>query len=97
MSATQKWVDGFAREMERKLSENRHKGDRDGWRTLTAGELLSRLEGEVRELRAAVNGLLDTEDGEGERAVVREAADVGNFAMMIADTVGQMKPKGGAR
>jgi NTP pyrophosphatase (non-canonical NTP hydrolase) len=58
--------------MEQKLRENSHKAH---WRDCSREWLMSRLLDEVEELRAAVT----SED------VAREAADVANFAMMIAD------------
>lgn len=63
----------FARVMEKCLRENDHK---PGWQSDTLEELLERLEEEVDELKS---GRLSNED------VIREAADVANFAMMIAD------------
>ncbi len=74
----------FAAEMENKLRENDWKG---GWRppgnvdkhsALLA--LIGRLEDEVAELKCELTrATLDVD------ATTREAADVGNFAMMIAD------------
>lgn len=66
----------FARAMEEKLAENDHKG---GWLDETFTWLLGRLEDEMRELKRAVR------KGEPARTVLREAADVANFAMMIAE------------
>jgi len=64
----------FANEMERQLEANDHKS---GWQYYTLKQLLRRLKQEVGELERAINvGKLD---------VVEEAADVANFAMMIAD------------
>jgi NTP pyrophosphatase (non-canonical NTP hydrolase) len=65
-------VAAFAEVMERKLRENDHK---DHWRYCTGTYLFNRLRGEVNELARA-----KTAD---ER--LAEAADVANFAMMIAD------------
>ncbi len=65
----------FAQQMEQKLRENDHKG---GWHHNKAPELVSRLLEEVAELRTAL-----TQPGSAE--TVAEAADVANFAMMIAD------------
>lgn len=61
-----------------KLSENEHKGH---WRGATAMALMDRLYDEVFELAQAVRT-------ESPRAVAREAADVRNFAMMVADVMG---------
>ena len=73
MTAPRKTVQWFARQMEAKLRENDHKG---GWDDCELGWLLRRLGQEVGELRRALKK---------EKHVVREAADVANFAMMIAD------------
>ncbi|MGG4499039.1 hypothetical protein [Brevibacillus reuszeri] len=68
----------FAGQMEAKLQENDHKG---GWDNCDMDFLLSRLQGEVDELTAAcVYGIDPTQ-------VIREGADVANFAMMISDKV----------
>ncbi len=72
----------FAEQMEAKLRENDHKA---GWLTQHPVILLDLLRGEVRELRNAVGDNLKTLDSD---EVVREAADVANFAMMIADNFG---------
>lgn len=63
----------FALRMEEQLRKNDWKG---GWERDEAAALLSRLHEETRELAQAVGG-------EGD--VVKEAADVANFAMMNAD------------
>jgi len=65
----------FASVMESKLRANDHKAH---WRECSLDYLLTRLEQEALELREAINC------GEG---VISEAADVANFAMMIADIV----------
>jgi hypothetical protein len=84
----------FAEAMERELRENDHKGT---WERCTLGYLAKRLREEVDELVvAAMDGHVEAsagEDGlrrgpwtEADTArVLSEAADVGNFAMMIAD------------
>lgn len=65
----------FVIHMKHKLLLNRHQGH---WRGVSVGELRSRLELEVSELDDALM--------RGERkGIVREAADVANFCMMIAD------------
>ena len=105
MSDTRPWVDAFADEMESKLAENRHKGNREGWQAEPAGWLFSRLKEEVAELEAAMNkplgdcscrsvdecqhiGRFRDED-----EIRSECADIANFAMMIADVAGGMRPK----
>lgn len=105
-STTWPWVLAFAHEMERKLSENRHKGDRDGWAHADALELMSRLRDEVDELHDAICRPEGDQCGcrsvsecyhsqsYDEHEVVSEAADVANFAMMIADVAGRLSPDG---
>ena len=68
-------VRAFALAMEAKLRANDHKRH---WRNFSAMWLMHRLEQEVGELRRALMECR-SEDVEG------EAADVANFAMMIAD------------
>lgn len=97
-SATRPWVDAFADEMEAKLDHNRHKGDRNGWRREGVSEfLLPRLLNEVGELIAALRedeDAVTAQDSKSARAHIRsECADIANFAMMIADVAGDMKPK----
>lgn len=83
-SPTIKHVLEFAREMEIKLAENRHKGDRSGWMKISPWELLRKLRSEVIELELAM------ENGDDSEEIRREAADIGNFAMMIADVCTEM-------
>lgn len=66
----------FAAVMERKLDENDHK---EHWSNFPISHLSRRLSQELEELRRAIKKNLPPED------IVREAADVANFAMMIAD------------
>lgn len=68
-------VKKFAEDMERKLFANDHKG---GWEHEQKEDLLSQLEEEVRELRVSFYH-------DGPQKIIDETADVGNFAMMIAD------------
>ena len=68
----------YAVEMEKKLQANDHKKD---WKSLSVSDsawFLSRLKDEVAELEEALE-IGTTED------IVKETADVGNFAMMIMD------------
>lgn len=67
----------FAEQMERKLKLNDHKL---GWKSCRMEYLTKRLGDECGELRRAV---VKNEDAR----VIDEAADVANFAMMIADKV----------
>lgn len=69
-------VAAFAAAMESKLLAYGHKG---GWRSDTPEALLVRLTQEVDELRVAIRTLAPSEQIEG------AAADVANFAMMVAD------------
>lgn len=71
-------VQQFAAEMQNKLDENCHKG---GWHDCTWHYLRKRLREETAELEIAVAS-------RDKKRIVREAADVANFAMMIADTLG---------
>jgi NTP pyrophosphatase (non-canonical NTP hydrolase) len=66
----------FADRMENELRANDHK---DGWGDLSERWLLNRLRQETKELQRVL--------GEGVPAdrIISEAADVANFAMMIAD------------
>lgn len=66
----------FAEQMEARLRENDYK---EGWLGEDDAWLLERLEGEAIELGEAM------ERGYQHDAVIHEAADVANFAMMIAD------------
>lgn len=82
-------VESFARHMQMKLDKNRHKADpimnpcgqERTWKHCHLDWLLFRLRQETLELEEAImsndfNGAKD------------EAADVGNFAMMIHDNLG---------
>lgn len=74
-------VKRFAEAMEKQLCANDHKG---GWAGTEAFELLAHLREEYTELRRAMFPFVSPE------AVLREAADVANFAMMIADVFGAL-------
>jgi NTP pyrophosphatase (non-canonical NTP hydrolase) len=99
-SATWPYVLAFAREMEVKLAANRHKGDREGWARESTEWLMTRLREEVAELQAQLPyrvGVRSADDSGWEsrgspRGIREEAADVANFAMMIADVGGGLKP-----
>lgn len=69
----------FAGRMTNKLLQNMHKGP---WDECSYAYLLTRLEQELDELRQAVRS------GSGGE-IINEAADVANFAMMIADVTRQ--------
>lgn len=66
----------FAEQMELQLRANDHKG---GWQGHESGELFDRLHEETDELAECLGDNEYTED------TVKEAADVANFAMMLAD------------
>ena len=76
----------FAQQMELKLLENEHKGH---WARDSLLGLLQRLHEESCELLAAIRH-------ENIENVIREAADVANFAMMIADNARQINQDGTA-
>lgn len=66
----------FAGQMAAKLEINSHKR---GWNGLSERWILNRIRQELGELQRAVAA----ESGEN---IIREAADVANFCMMIANT-----------
>jgi hypothetical protein len=87
----------FAEAMEQKLRDNDHKGKRS-WRNDTPEELMKRMKQELQELEQIGNGtmlgaairVLERPQDPQHRATVAarilaEAADVANFAMMVAD------------
>lgn len=77
-------VQRFAELMEQVLRENDHKG---GWKGMTKDELLYRLGGETQELDWELAVTPDGFPG-GPQKIAKEAADVANFAMFIADNFG---------
>jgi hypothetical protein len=98
-SPTWPYVEAFAFEMEKKLALNRHKGDREGWATDSPESLLVRLREETEELAARLDwvacgcrSISECNHYTPEEEPEQEAADVGNFAMMIADVAGAMRP-----
>lgn len=91
-------VAAFAQLMEQKLRENDHKG---GWQHESLHYLIRRVGEEYGELHALcykdVNQLLGVPPvlpRERIEAFGREAADVANFAMMIADVCGALGSPG---
>ena len=66
----------FINVMNEQLYINKHKG---GWKHLDDSYLLARLMEELGELAVAI------EYGINKKDIIKEAADVANFAMMIAD------------
>lgn len=71
-------VDWFAKQMERKLKKNDHKG---GWKRCELQYLSMRLTQERKELTEAIASK-DTQK------IIDECADIANFALMIADKFG---------
>lgn len=95
-------VAAFAQLMEAKLRENDHKG---GWRHCTTAYLSRRCGNELKELRGVIRrgrdwvlrstfpsgrGPVLSDNEDVRRSVGEEAADVANFAMMIADVCGAL-------
>jgi len=72
-------VQWFSEQMERKLAKH---DDRPGWQNENFEYLLIRLMGELGELCSLPKTL---DHKMGLENVIEEAADVGNFAMMVAD------------
>lgn len=74
----------FAQQMEAKLRANDHKS---GWEGMSWEDLIYRLRDETIEL----GSLFDKSTGKvlgGSNDIIKEAADVANFAMMLADNYG---------
>lgn len=95
-------VAAFALLMERKLRENDHKG---GWQSESTAYLSRRCGNELKELREALAALhrdrmrgwppIDASKRAKLIATIgREAADVANFAMMLADVSGALLTEG---
>ena len=82
-------VKRFAQEMERQLTENDHKG---GWKKCDYLYLMSRLKEETGELHRAIQARFLV-NIHAEKLITKEAADVANFAMMIADVYGNLMGK----
>lgn len=75
-------VGWFAVEMEEKLRENDHK---PGWRNDEISDLLTQAREELKELAEAINKAEHWNSPGAWQKVIKEAADVANFCMMIAD------------
>ena len=92
-------VKAFAVAMEEQLRSNDHKGY-TGWANSNKGHLFKRLLEEAEELRRASGTWCPTcgqDPGQtSNEKIRRKAADVSNFAMMIADRCGALLAKGGA-
>ena len=84
-------VQKFAEEMEKQLRANEHKG---GWEDCTICHLIVELRRNSYELeRAALR--VDAGLTSSIPSVVRRAANVANFAMMVADNWGGLLEGGG--
>lgn len=67
------------------LAENDHRG---GWRNLNALELLMRIHGEIGELIEVVSyHIKNPKSDAGKEDVMKECADVANYAMMLWDNI----------
>ena len=77
-------VRAFADAMEERLAANDHK---PGWIGDSPHALLARLREEATELQVVLNSSATP----GRETILREAADVANFAMMIADVCGALE------
>lgn len=77
------WFSGYMRE---KLNEPRNVA-KGTWRNEHVAALEARLYDEVRELSEALSEYANGR--KNEEAIIREAADVANFALIIADRIRQ--------
>jgi hypothetical protein len=77
MSRFQRYVDEFAKLMVEKLEKNAHKGE---WQDTSDDQFFEMLGAELMELRYAISN----PDLHNVGDVLREAADVANFALMLA-------------
>ena len=73
----------FAKQMEKVLKENDHK---QHWSNCSVGYLLGRAGDELGELRRAIKS-------KDPQKIKKEATDLANFAMMIADVGGKYEPR----
>lgn len=80
-------VAAFARAMEAKLRKHDKSRGAGGWKNDDPSRLLARLDEESEELGLAVSPLSKQRK---KAEVLSEAADVGNFAMMVADVCGAL-------
>lgn len=86
----------FAEAMEAKLRENDHKGHWNNGSAMAA-DYVRRLSEETAELVDVLRQRADLRDypDDWRRRVLREAADIANFAMFIADVCGALgEPQG---
>jgi hypothetical protein len=80
----------FAADMEVQLSANEWRG---GWNAESLANMLARLDEQRRQLKLAVKRLSQGKVQPGE--VVRRAADVANYAMIVADLARKERPSNG--
>ena len=80
-------VRAFADLMEAKLKANDHKS---GWKSEMVWPLIERLREETDELHIEVDAGERADSDDWRKRVGNEAADVANFAMMIADVCGAL-------
>ena len=80
-------VQAFAEMMEAKLQENDDKG---GWQHMGSAEVFVRLIEEAGELAALVDRRRGLPPAAWRAKLGSEAADVANFAMMLADVCGAL-------
>lgn len=92
-------VDWFAEDMKRALEKNHAKGDRRVWLADDSNDLLKRVREETDELDDALRDAFrvfykssvysDVDRVAAMQRIIEESADVGNFAMMLADKARQ--------
>jgi hypothetical protein len=83
----------FAQEMEGKLRANDHKGHWDGCRFDYLSRRLAEESEELNKAILASSGQITLTRAEADR-IIHEAADVANFAMMIADNAKRLRGGG---
>ncbi len=81
-------VAAFAQAMEAQLRANDHK---PGWKDDHSRDLIGRMDDEYTELAQAVRFRLGRSPLTSPATILNEAADVANFAMMVADVCGGLK------
>ncbi|HEX5913884.1 MAG TPA: hypothetical protein VFY54_12210 [Rubrobacter sp.] len=79
-SPTRQWCLDFAERLEGRLAVNRHKGDRPGWLSAPAAQLIARAKANMEALERAVS------QGAPPEEVWRHAVDVANLSAMAADS-----------
>lgn len=82
-------VRAFAKIMEEKLKKHDRKKGRKGWKGMDPDRLLNMASLELKKLIVAVR--LESKGEVTPGQVAREAADIANFCMMIADVCGGLE------